>query len=123
MAKSWKERQEEEARVLAEMQTAMKEQAAKKQEEESAEEMEDKPCPYCGAMMKDGYCLVCGYTEKKKDATRCDKCGGEMKNGVCTSCGNAVYVPMDEEKKKTVRFIIGAVCIVAFVIIYFALGK
>ena len=123
MAKSWKERREEEARVLAEMEEAMKEQAAKKQEETPAEEIEDKPCAYCGAMMKDGVCLHCGYTEKKKDATRCEKCGGEMKNGVCQSCGHAVYVPMDEEKKKTVRFIIGTVCIVAFVLFYFVLGK
>ena len=122
MAKSWKERQEEEARVLAEMETAMKEEAAKKQEE-LAEEAEDKPCPNCSAMMKDGVCLHCGYTDKKKETTGCEKCGGEMKNGVCRSCGHAVYVPMDEEKKKTVRFIIGTVCIVAFVLFYFVLGK
>lgn len=101
MAKSWKERREEEAHILAEMEEAMKEQAKK---EESAEETEkERTCLFCGATMKEKTCLVCGYSEDRSM--------------------NDEYKPMSEEKKSTVRFIIGAVCIIAFVLVYFVFNK
>ena len=47
----------------------------------------------------------------------CRKCKTFMENGKCPSCGYTVYTPMDEEKQKNVRLILGVVCVVAFVVI------
>lgn len=105
MAKSWKERKEEEARILAEMDEAMQAQNAETQQTE--EGGENAPAP-----------------QEEKKRTHCPKCGNYMKDdGVCPACGHRIYVPMDEGKQKTARLIIGAVCIVAFLLIYFVFGK
>lgn len=99
MAKSWKERREEEARILAEMEEAMQAQAEERAETEEKDATQE---------------------EKK---IHCAKCGNYMNNGVCPACGHRIYVPMDEDKQKTVRLIIGAVCIIAFLLIYFVFNK
>ena len=99
MAKSWKERREEEARILAEMEEAMQAQAEEGAETEEKDETQE---------------------EKK---VHCAKCGNYMNNGVCPACGHRIYVPMDEDKQKTVRLIVGAVCISAFLLVYFIFNK
>lgn len=53
----------------------------------------------------------------KNKTARCPKCGAEMKKGVCPACGTHIYVPMSPEKTRKIRLIVGAVCIVAFIVI------
>ena len=102
MAKSWKERKEEEARILAEMEEAMQAQAAEKAESADGEQ-DAKP--------------------QEEEKIHCSKCGNYMEKGVCPACGHRIYVPMDENTQKTTRLIVGAVCIVAFLLIYFVFNK
>ncbi len=102
MAKGWKERKEEEARILAEMEEAMRAQTAENAETEDGEQTAEPQ-------------------EEKK--IHCAKCGNYMNNGVCPACGHRIYVPMDEEKQKTVRLIVGAVCVIAFLLVYFIFNK
>lgn len=104
MAKSWKERREEEARILAEMEEAMQAQAAEKEKKTDTE---------------DGG----GSTAQEKGQIHCAKCGTLMEKGVCPTCGHRIYVPMDENQQRTARLIIGAVCIIAFLLIYFVFNK
>lgn len=102
MAKSWKKRKEEEARILAEMEEAMQAQAAEKAEAED-DGQADEP--------------------QEENKIHCAKCGNYMEKGVCPACGHRIYVPMDESAQKTARLIIGAVCIVAFLLVYFLFNK
>ena len=107
MAKSWKERREEEARILAEMEEAMQERA-----QENAQDGTD------GQAEKD--------TPSNAETPRyhCSKCGTLMQeNGVCPNCGHRIYVPMEESKQKTAQTIIGVACIVIFLLIYFIFAK
>lgn len=106
MAKNWKERREEEARILAEMQDAMKEQAQKKEGEKNGQEEGGTP------------------PKETREKYHCSKCGNFMQdNGVCPACGHRIYVPMEESKQKTAQTIIGVVCIVVFLLIYFIFAK
>lgn len=102
MAKSWKERQEEEARILAEMDEAMKEQ----EEAKKAEAAQNGEPPQ----------------EEKK--LHCPKCGNYLqKDGRCPACGHRIYVPMSEDTQKTAQWIIGVACIIGFILIYFVFAK
>ncbi len=84
-----KKRREEERRILAEFDEALK-----------AERGED----------------ATPATEEK--ATPCPRCKSGMKRGVCSTCGYKVYIPMDEGKQKKIRGIVTAVCLVGFVILF-----
>lgn len=64
---------------------------------------------------------------------KCPKCGEEMPSTVstCVNCGcylkedeKPSYTPMSTDKIKNIRFIVGVVCIVAFIVLYvFVLKK
>lgn len=63
---------------------------------------------------------------------KCPKCGEEMPSTIstCVNCGYRLnnddgpsYTPLSNEKIKKVRFIIGTVCIVVFLILYFVVLK
>ena len=57
--------------------------------------------------------------EKEEPETRCKRCGGVMENGVCRGCGFRVYVPLDDKKIRKIRMIVGGVCIAIFLLIVF----
>ncbi len=102
-----KKRREEEKRILAEMDEAMKE--TQTEESTSVEEREKQPKKY----------KFFGVLEDKTpEKIHCRKCKTLMENGVCPTCGHRVYVPMDEEKKKQVRWIVGGVCLALFLILF-----
>ena len=94
-----KERREEEAEILAQMEEAMREN-----EKSDAEEKTEK---YVGP-----------FRDKTPEQIHCRKCGTLMENGKCPNCGHTVYVPMNGQKQKTIRWIVGGVCVLAFVIIF-----
>ena len=39
-------------------------------------------------------------------------------DGVCPTCGHRIYVPMSEEKKGKIRFIVTCVAMAIFVVIF-----
>ena len=87
-------RKEEEKRILAEMDEAMKSLSVQEQTDEQPSAPSQKL-----------YCRRC-----KTELTA---------NGVCPVCGYRVYMPMDEQKRKKIRFIVASVCIVGFLILFF----
>ena len=92
-----KERKEAEAKILAQMDEAMKEN----------EQIETKPSQkYVGP-----------FRDKTPQQMHCRKCNTLMENGKCPTCGYSIYVPMNDKKQKEIRWIIGGVCLLAFVII------
>ena len=94
-----KERGEEEKEILAQMDEAMR-------EEEVGETTEEKPKK------------ILFFKDKTPDEVHCHKCGTLMEKGRCPNCGHTIYVPMDEKKKKIVRWIVGGVCLLAFLIVF-----
>lgn len=51
-------------------------------------------------------------------ALHCRRCKTLMENGVCPTCGYKTYVPMDERKRKKIRFIVAGVCVAVFVVMF-----
>ena len=96
-------RKEEEQRILAEMEEAMQENAEKGESEET-----EKP--------KKG--LLSLLEDKTPETVHCRRCRVEMKNGVCPSCGFRAYVPMDKDKQKKIRWILGGICVAGFLLFY-----
>ena len=48
----------------------------------------------------------------------CPRCKSPMQdNGKCTVCNYSEYVPMDEKKLRKIRWILGGILLVAFVVI------
>lgn len=90
-------RKEEEKRILAEMDEAMRELSGEIQEPQTDEQP--------SAPSQKLYCRRC-----KTELTA---------NGVCPVCGYRVYMPMDEQKRKKIRFIVATACIVGFLILFF----
>ena len=58
----------------------------------------------------------------KKDGVQqhCHRCKVLMENGKCPSCGQKMYVPMDEEKQKKIRWITTGIGLLVFLIIFLA---
>lgn len=97
-----KEKRSEEQRILAEMDEAMRETA------ESASSRREASAPE-------------SYGKDAPEKLHCKRCKTLMENGVCPTCGFRVYVPMDEKKRKKIRWIVAGVCLVAFLFVYFLL--
>lgn len=91
-----KERREEERKILAQMDEAMK-------ETQSSEPQEKRIGP---------------FKDKTPDTIHCRKCSTLMENGKCPNCGHTIYVPMNGKKQKIIRWIVGGVCVLAFVIVF-----
>ena len=56
--------------------------------------------------------------DKTPDEIHCSKCGTLMEKGVCPTCGHRIYLPMSEEKKGKIRFIVTCVAMAIFVVIF-----
>ena len=62
-------------------------------------------------------------TEEPKKAgvqQHCHRCKVLMEDGKCPSCGQKMYVPMDAEKQKKIRWISTGIMLVVFLIIFLA---
>ena len=92
-----KERKEEETKILAQMEEAMREN-----EGETTES-----APKRSGLIQD----------KTPSSIHCRKCGTLMQDGKCPQCGHTVYTPMDEKTQKTVRWILGGVCLAVLLIV------
>ena len=61
------------------------------------------------------------YGKDMPEKLHCKRCKTLLENGVCPVCGYKIYMPMDENKKKRIRLIVGSVCVVGFLILFFLL--
>lgn len=95
------QKREEERKILAEMDEAMKERA---KNAETGTENPDKP-------------------PENTPVIHCKRCKTAMEKGVCPTCGFRIYVPMDDKIRKKIRWIVTGACLIAFVIVYFAFIK
>ena len=90
-----KEKREEEQKILAQMDEAMK------------ENKQPEPQKKVGI-----------FKDKTPNSIHCRKCNTLMENGKCPTCGHTVYVPMDDKKQATIRWVLGGICLVVFVIVF-----
>ena len=95
-----KERREEETRILADFQEALKENSGEAQKEESKEE---KKASFDGV---------------QPQSIHCRKCKTLMENGVCPTCGFKIYMPMSDEERKKIRRITTVVAVVVFIVLF-----
>ena len=94
------ERKAREAEIIAQMEEALKEQQAEKIE--VVTETEQEP------------------PKTETPQFHCRKCKALMENGKCPACGYSDYVPMDAKMQKKIRLILTGVCVVVFLIIFLA---
>lgn len=101
----------EEARIIAEMDAAMQEQAQTQNQTDEKQEPQKRRS---------------FFDSSTPEQVHCKDCKTLMENGVCPACGFKIYVPMDSAKRdkiKLVTTIIGfAVFFVIFIILQFKKG-
>ncbi len=62
--------------------------------------------------------------EQPQGAVRkCPRCKSSMQGNACPTCGYKIYQPMSEEKRKKIRWITTAVCLVVFLVLFWLLQK
>ena len=116
MGKKRAEKRAEEARIIAEMENAMRGSDFVQPSISSTEKQPQKEQNQAGM-----YASNEETRQKTEEKIYCRRCKSRMENGVCPVCGYRIYMPMDEAKIKKIRLIVAGVCIVAFLAIFLAL--
>ena len=114
-----KKKQEEESRIIAELEEAMSENA--KMQEVTSDETEqnvEMPQPQKCTNKK---VHRSNYGDYMPEKIHCRQCRTLLENGVCPNCGYKIYVPMDEKKREKIKLILAGIFITLFVIIYVAI--
>lgn len=100
-----REKKEEEARILAEMDEALKEQGmpplSKTREKSEKEEKYQRE-----------------YDDTMPQKIHCRRCKTLMENGKCPVCGHTVYVPMNKQKQRKIKWIATGILLVVFVALF-----
>ena len=104
-------RKEREKQMIAEMESALLEQ---KFPESKVEKTANDGVPTQTEKPKKSSQNV----QKNEPKFHCPRCKTVMENGKCPTCGHYIYVPMDKEKQKKIRLIVGGICMVGFVILF-----
>ena len=103
------EKREEERRIIAEMQEAMRENTSREKEgEEPIKESREQRHKNRKSI----------YEETIPEKIHCKRCKSLMEQGVCPTCGYRIYVPMNKKKRDKIRLWVAAACIVGFVLIF-----
>ena len=92
----------------------------KKKEAEMLQEFDDALEKERG---EEGRMRTVGERETPTESLHCKRCKTLMEKGVCPVCGYKIYMPMDEEKRKKIRFIVTGVCLVVFVVLFALIQK
>lgn len=95
------QKKEEEKRIIAEMEDALRE-ARGESVEETPPEASGKKSVYA----------------TEPDKIHCRRCKTLMENGVCPTCGYKIYMPMNDKKRNKIRLIAAIVFVVIGVIIF-----
>lgn len=93
-----KERKEEEARIVADFEEALKQATGE------TEEKKDEPKP--------------SFDSAQPQTMHCRKCKTLMENGVCPACGFKIYMPMSEAERKKIRRITTIVAVAVFIVLF-----
>ena len=93
------QKKEEEQRIIAEMEEALRETRGENTEK-------SKKSVYTAEL----------------NTIHCRRCKTLMENGVCPTCGYKIYIPMDDTKRNKIRLITAIVFVIIGVII-FAISK
>ena len=99
------QKKEEEKRIIAEMEDALRE-ARGESVEETPPEASGKKSVYA----------------TEPDKIHCRRCKTLMENGVCPTCGYKIYMPMNDKKRNKIR-LITAIVFVAIGVIIFAISR
>lgn len=116
-------RKERERLMIAQMEAAMWEQ--KHPDETPAPKQAETPAADKPQAEKSAKQLQKAPVQKVKKAEQkaremhCPRCKSVMENGKCPTCGHYVYVPMSKEQRNKIRLIVGGICVVGFVILFF----
>ena len=99
------QKKEEEKRIIAEMEDALRE-ARGESVEETPPEASGKKSVYA----------------TEPDKIHCRRCKTLMENGVCPTCGYKIYMSMNDKKRNKIR-LIAAIVFVAIGVIIFAISR
>ena len=110
-------RREEEQKIIAEMEAALKEQGL----ETPTEKRERKTAKNAEPPKKKRRGIFGAQEDTTPERVHCKRCKTLMENGVCPTCGFKIYMPMDEEKRKKIRTVVSVVCVAAFVVLFLIL--
>ena len=99
------QKKEEEKRIIAEMEDALRE-ARGESVEETPPEASGKKSVYA----------------TEPDKIHCRRCKTLMENGVCPTCGYKIYMPMNDKKRNKIR-LIATIVFVAIGVIIFAISR
>ena len=95
-------KKEEEKRIIAVMEEAMREAKGESGEQQPESEEKGRKSVYA--------------TEPEK--IHCRRCKTLMENGVCPTCGYKIYMPMNDKKRNKIRLIAAIVFVVVGVIVF-----
>ncbi|MBQ3506409.1 MAG: hypothetical protein IJA89_06540 [Clostridia bacterium] len=110
-------KREEEQKIIAEMEQALKEQGI----ETPTEKRERKTAKSAPSPTKKRRGIFGGQEDTTPQTVHCKRCKTLMENGVCPTCGYKIYMPMDEAKRKKIRTVVSVVCVAAFVVLFLIL--
>jgi uncharacterized paraquat-inducible protein A len=96
------QKREEEARILAEMDEALKAQGLAPISEPREKEEKYKR----------------EYDDTMPQKIHCRRCKTLMENGKCPVCGHTVYVPMNKQKQRKIKWIATGVLLVVFAALF-----
>lgn len=106
-------RKEEEQKIIAEMEQALKENGLEtptQRRERKAEKTTEAPKKKRRGLFS--------QDDPTPETVHCKRCKTLMEKGVCPTCGYKIYVPMDEAKRKKIRGIVTVVCVAAFILLF-----
>ena len=98
-----KQRKEEEAKIIAEMEQGLKEQGLSMPTYQGGNKKKKHPN---------------GYDDTMPEKIHCNRCKTLMENGVCPQCGHTVYVPMSKKQRDKARLIMAIVLMAAAVVLF-----
>ena len=112
---SRQQKKEEEKRIIAEMEAALREN-----EKNVAENPEDRG-QVCDEIQKSGVSLSRKnsiFDSTTPETVHCKRCKTLMENGVCPTCGFRIYVPMEKGKRDKIRLWVTVVCMAVFLVLF-----
>ena len=119
MEKQTKEqKREEEKRVLAEFEEALRQKREQKEKEDTVSSTDSaNAAENVGNKKRTGGF----YSAPQPETLHCRRCRTVMENGVCPVCGFKTYVPMSEEKSKKIRTVATGIGLVIFAVLFIVL--
>ena len=137
---SRKERKEEEKRIIAEMEAALREEKEQKPcvggedcvsnadaAQLKATQLKTAQSVQLETETETGQSDTAQETKKRDRASYCDvtpekihckRCKTLMENGVCPTCGFRIYVPMEKGKRDKIRLVVTVVCMAVFLVLF-----